>query len=413
MRYASLILLAAVALLIAGCGENAGNNPKIVTLDATDSNLHAVVSANNRFAFDLYKELIATGEGNIFFSPYSISTALAMTYEGARGETAQQMKEVFHFPEKDILRKGSNRMYHIINRGADDYTLRTGNALWAQQDFAFLDSYLNTVGEVYGGKTSNVDFVHDTADAVKTINTWVEDQTEGKIKDILSEGDVSPMTRLVLTNAIYFKGDWKLQFKQEDTDKEQFYLTPDNPVDVSMMHLSGEDAQFLYMENDDLQAVVLPYEGDEVSMMVLVPKGDDYNEMDALLTTEYLDSIEKGLVSKNVILSMPKFKFETRTYLASKLKKMGMPLAFSRAADFSGMTGNKDIYIDRVIHQAYIDVDEEGTEAAAATTVTMRTTAMAPQEQVIFRADRPFVFLIRENTSGDVLFMGKVRDPRD
>jgi serpin B len=377
--------------------------------------LNSFVTANNQFAFDLYSRY-KSDEGNVFFSPYIISTALAMTYEGARGKTAEEIQTVFHFP-KDIpaLRQSSLEIYQKINKKDKKYKLSTANALWAQKDYRFLDEYFNLIDQYYGGKVTNLDFKNKTEKSRLTINHWVEEQTDDKIKDLIPAGILSPLTRLVLTNAIYFKGFWLKQFNKKDTEETDFMIGPGNKIKTQMMHLSGKEAEFNYAETDQLQILELPYEGDDLSMLILLPKADDLKAVENSLSVEQLAAWQDLLRKEKMNIYLPKFKFETKYFMANDLKQMGMPTAFLGDVDFSGMTGNKELNIDEVIHQAFVDVNEEGTEAAAeaaaATAVIMAKGAAMPKPVKEFRADHPFIFIIQEQTTGNILFFGRVSDP--
>jgi serpin B len=372
----------------------------------------SVVKANNGFAYDLYGKY-KSDEGNIFFSPYSIENALAMTYEGAIGKTAEEMLSVLGFPgNENVRRTGFQSINNEMNKKDKSYNLSTANALWAQKDYSFRADYFSTTSNYYGGKVTNLDFAGDTENSRQTINRWVEEQTNNKIKDLIPAGGVDAMTRLVLTNAIYFKGNWLIQFNKNNTKERDFRVSPDRTVKAKMMNLAGEKAVFNYGETDKLQILELPYDGKELSMILLLPRGDDIKSFEDSLSAENLASWENSMEEKQVDVFLPSFKFETKYNMAKTLKEMGMPTAFSQAADFSGMTGKKDLFISEVIHQAYVDVNEEGTEAAAATAVIMSNTAiMEPPKIPVFNADHPFIFLIQDKASGNILFMGRVSDP--
>lgn len=377
----------------------------------------SVVNANNQFAFDLYSKY-KSKDGNIFFSPYSISSAIAMTYEGARGKTADEIRSVFHFPKDDSLRRESFlKINDLINKKDKKYTLHTANALWAQEDYKFLEDYFNLVDKYYGGKATNLDFINETEKSRLIINSWVEEQTNNKIKNLIPLGILNSLTRLVLTNAIYFKGFWLKQFDKKDTKKEDFRVNPDNKIKIQMMRLTGE--KFNYAETDKLQILELPYEGKELSMLILLPKEDDLKAVEESLNSEKLSEWKKLLRNEEVNVYLPGFKFETEYFMAQDLNDMGMPTAFTLGidfggeADFSGMTGKKDLNIDEVIHKAFIEVNEEGTEAAAATAVITRCTAslVLRTKVFVFKADHPFIFLIHEMETGNILFMGRVSNP--
>ena len=367
-----------------------------------------VVDANNQFALDLYSEY-KSEEGNIFFSPYSISTALAMTYEGARGQTAEEMQSVFYFPEDDTVRRsGYANLYNEINKEDKKYKLHTANALWPRIDFQLLEEYQNTIDTYYGGKVTRLDYAGEAEKSRQTINGWVEDKTEDKIKDLIPPGILDGDTVLVLTNAIYFKGMWITQFDKKDTREEDFTTGSGDTVKVPMMKLTGEDARFNYAETEDVQILELPYEGEELSMLILLPKEGDLDTIEESITTEKNSEYRNSLQEIQIDIYIPKFKFETKYFMAETLAEMGMPTAFGGGADFSGITGQGGIWIDRVIHQAFVEVNEEGTEAAAATAVIMVESARISK---VFRADHPFIFIIQQKDSGNILFMGRVSDP--
>jgi serpin B len=369
-----------------------------------------VVSANNQFAFDLYEKLIKENDGNIFYSPYSISTALAMTYEGAKEKTAEEIKSVFHFPETNILRPNFAAIYNDINKENEEHTLKTGNALWLQDKYPILEDYLSRVENYYGGKASILDFINEAEKSRQTINSFIEEQTNGKIKDLIPSGYINAITRLVLTNAIYFKGTWKWEFDETDTKDEPFRKSSGDIVNVPMMNMRPEETEFNYAETEKVQILELPYKGEKISMLILLPKENlesIENELTAENLKKYKNQMEKTELNS---ITLPKFEFETKYFMANTLSDLGMPIAFTNSADFSGMTGNKDLFISEVIHQAYIGVDEKGTEAAAATAVIMELKAV-PMDN--FRADHPFLFAIQEKDTGNILFIGRVMDPSE
>ncbi|MBW3013092.1 serpin family protein [Candidatus Woesearchaeota archaeon] len=402
--------LALLSVLLVGCGEEEQDIVVPVDdADATPEKVAGVVDANNQFAFDLYHKYKGQS-GNIFYSPYSISTALAMTYEGAGGKTAEEMQNVFHFPDEETRRPAFARIYNEINKKDKSYKLNTANALWAQEDFNFLPEYMGMIEQYYGGRATNLDFIGDAEGSRQTINNWVEEQTNDKIKDLIPERIINEMTRLVLTNAIYFKGTWVKQFDKKDTMDEDFYVNPETTVKVPMMRQTGEEAKFNYAETEDLQMLELPYDGEELSMLILLPK-EDLKAIDDSLTPEKISSIRKMLHEQQINIYIPKFKFETKYMMKEDLEQMGMPTAFSMYADFSGMTGDDSLYIAQVIHQAFVEVNEEGTEAAAATAVIMELKAAMIERE--FRADHPFIFIIQQKDTGNILFMGRVNKPAE
>ncbi|MFB0552413.1 MAG: serpin family protein [Phycisphaerae bacterium] len=391
-----------------------------------ETNKHLIVTGNNEFALELYAKL-RSKEGNLFFSPYSISTALAMAHAGARGVTEAQIASVLHFPV--IAKPGTELSSKLIpdrqqfasvfgkiiedlnNRGKKGgYELRVANALWGQKGYGFLEDFLGLIKNNYDGRLNEVDFVRAAETARKTINTWVEKETNNKIKNLIQKGVLDSMTRLVLTNAIYFKGNWARQFKEDRTKEAPFTLADGRKVDVAMMN---QTAEFKYMEAESFQGLELPYVDDELSMIILLPKEfDGLDEFEKTITAENLSKWMDELNNREVRVSVPKFKMTSQFGLASVLKSMGMTDAFSANADFSGMNGKRDLFISAVIHKAYVDVNEEGTEAAAATAVTMKLTSVGPARIPVFQADHPFLFIIRDNHSGSILFIGRVMNPK-
>ncbi len=385
--------------------------PLVNDTGSTQQGIQEVVDANNKFAFELYSKLDKYIDGNMFYSPYSVSAALAMTYEGAKGQTADEIKSVFHFPETGVLRPNFAAIYNNINKKDKSYKLSTGNALWTQKDYVFLEDYKSMVEKYYGGKSVNLDFIGETEKSRQTINAFVEKQTNGKIKDLIPEGFLTPDIRLVITNAIYFKGTWIWQFDKSKTYQKDFKITPDNTVKTPMMFMDNDKATFNYADLGNLQVLELPYKGEEISMLVVLPT-TDLDDIEPSLTTEKLKEWKSQMrESKLDAIYLPKFEFDTKYFLNEVLTALGMPTAFSNGADFSGMTGAKDLLISSVIHQAYIKVDEEGTEAAAATAVNVRVTSISPTRKE-FIADHPFIFIIQEKATGNILFMGRVIDPR-
>ena len=372
----------------------------------------AVAEGNNAFAVELYGQL-RKQNGNLFFSPESISTAFAMAYAGARGDTASEIAKALHFtlpPER--LHPAMGALLANLNAAHDGYQLRVADALWAEKDYTFLDDYLKLTSTDYGAGFNRVDF-KGAPDAVRlTINQWVEQQTADKIKDLLQPGVLTPAMRLVLTNAIYFKGNWQTQFDKAQTRDEDFHLSAAQTVRAPLMNLQG---RFNYFNGGTFQVLEIPYKSGDLSMIVFLP--NDVNGLSALeqsltasSTQQWLGQLRPG---SKVILTLPRFKMTQQFELAGTLGAMGMPQAFEKnVADFSGMTGKRDLWISAAIHKAFVDVNEEGTEAAAATGIVMRSMAVTrEQPPIVFRADHPFLFLIRDNRSGGILFMGRVTDP--
>ena len=371
----------------------------------------AVVEGNTAFALDLYRQL-RTSRGNLFFSPYSVSTALAMTSAGAKGNTSRQMSEVLHFTIKQQpLHRAFNQLEAQLNALEQEkgIELRVANSLWVQEDHPFLSGFFEVVKRNYQAQLSYADFTTAPEAARSKINAWVERQTNEKIKDLIKPGVLSALTRLVLANAIYFKGVWASQFDKKATGYAKFWLNPNTAVDLPMMM---QEHQFNYMENDKLQVLELPYAGNDLSMIVLLSKKvQGLAAVENSLTVESLSTLLVRLRERTVMVYLPRFKLTSEFSLESTLASMGMPAAFNpQAANFADMDGTRMLYISAVVHKAFVEVNEEGTEATAATGVVMTRTA-AHGRPTVFRADHPFVLLIRDSRSGSILFIGRMLNP--
>ncbi|MGB0386002.1 MAG: serpin family protein [Ardenticatenaceae bacterium] len=391
------------------------NKPRL-TGRASESELAELASGNSAFAFELYQQLRNENEeGNLFYSPYSISLALAMTYAGAAGDTAQQMADTLHYslpqaplhPAFNALDTTLSSYGEAEAEEENRFQLNIANRIWGQAGYGFLPTYLDTLAENYGAGLQTLDFANHTEEARQTINEWVSEQTEEKIQDLIPSGLLDPTVRLVLTNAIYFNGKWVQPFEKDATHDDQFTLLDGSTVTVPMMSQTGF---FGYAQADGYQAVALPYRGADMAMLVLLPQAGRFDEIEAAFSSDNLTTISDQLTPQNVRLFVPKFTFESKFNLSDTLAKMGMPVAFSDQADFSGMTGNRDLLISNVLHKAFVAVDEAGTEAAAATSVGM-TLSSAPVDPALMRLDRPFLFLIRDNRTGTILFVGRVLNP--
>ncbi len=376
----------------------------------------ALVEGNNCFALELYGRLkdepsVSQQGGNLFFSPYSISTALAMTYAGARGETARQMTDVLHFDlPDDSLPAAFGRLAQALRVPPKDapYELRIANALWGQEGYEFRSEFLDVVGEHYGGGLQQVDFVKQTDAAREIINQWVRQQTNDKIKDLIAPGVLTPQTRLVLTNAIYFLGTWVDKFDPKRTGTEPFWLNAEKSADAELMRQTNN---FYYAEDDAVQILQLPYKGGRMAMVIVLPREKDgLAQLEKQFSPGWLHDRLKNAQHQEVIVTVPKFKMTSSLGLSKMLAAMGMTDAFDMKADFSGMADNRELFISDVVHKAFVEVNETGTEAAAATAVAVAAKAM-PKPAVTFRADHPFIFLIRDNVTGSILFMGRLVNP--
>ena len=377
-----------------------------------DADLASLVRGNTRFALDFYAQ-IRHVEGNLICSPYSISTALAMTYAGARGNTEAQMAQTLHFAlDQERLHPACAALQGVLRAVQDQghVQLCVANSLWPHDGYPFLDAYLSLVKRTYGVSISPVDYANETEAARLAINAWVKEKTGSKIDELIKQGVLNTLTRLVLANAIYFKGDWASQFDVADTRDAPFWVTRDHQVDVPMMAQRG---RFGYTEADGLQVLVLPYLGDDLSMVVFLPaEKDGLATLEGRLSAESLARWTDRLVECEVQVHLPRFRFRFGDDLVSVLVAMGMADACDRdRADFSGMDGIVHwLSIGAVIHEAVIEVNEEGSEAAAATAVVMQSRGRPPPLPV-FCADHPFLFMIRENATGSVLFLGRATDP--
>ena len=403
IRKISIILIAILVVLFVDF--------HISLLTAKETDVKTLVEGNTKFAFDLYAKLKEEEEGNLFYSPYSISTALAMTYAGAMGNTEKQMAEVLHFILKDEgLHSAFAELQTQLNivQKKGEIKLDVANSIWGQEGYDFLKEFLDVINEYYRGKVKFVDFIKACEDARNQINEWVEQKTKNKIKELIKPGILVPLTRLVLVNAIYFKGKWENEFEKKLTKDTPFWVTPEDTVHCPMMH---QKSNFNYYENDSLQILELPYLGDDLSMIVLLPKQiDGLKKLENSLT---IDNLNKWMNVSNqeIEVYLPKFKMISEFSLGKTLSAMGMTDAFiPHKADFSGINGSRELFISDVIHKAFVDVNEEGTEAAVATAVVMKKILSVPKQPIVFRADHPFIFLIR-NVSGSILFIGRMVDP--
>ncbi|XP_078686719.1 leukocyte elastase inhibitor-like isoform X10 [Branchiostoma floridae x Branchiostoma belcheri] len=369
-------------------------------------------AANTEFALSLYRQLCGDS-GNVFFSPYSISVALAMTSLGARGSTEAAMKGTLCYKDmsNDVLHSTFSTLHQQLY-ASDKYTLQTANRLYGEQTYSFLQDFLNATRKNYGAELASVDFKGAAEQVRGTINKWVEEQTKDKIKDLIPAGAVDAMTRLVLVNAIYFKGNWDKQFKAEMTQDMDFNINNNEKVKVPMMKM---EEKFNYGEFQDqkFRVLELPYVEKELSMLIFLPdEVEGIRNLESALTATTLQTVSSQMYSTKVNLMLPRFKLEQDFSLGETLKKMGMGEAFSDGADFSGMSAAADLFISEVVHKAFVEVNEEGTEAAAATGVFMLGCSMpAPPTSTWFIVNRPFMFFIRDNHTNSFLFCGKLQTP--
>jgi serpin B len=421
-----LIILSISAILLTACApqlppitgeEIKSDKHRIESPVVSESALTTLTEGNTDFALNLYRQL-KDDDGNIFFSPFSVSMALAMVYAGARGATETEMADTMHFglPQSE-LHPAFNKLDSELNsrgegaQGKDDkgFRLNIVNAIWGQEGFDFLQGFLDTLAENYGAGMRLLDFIANPEQCRQIINKWVSDQTEDRIKDLIPEGLIDKNTRLVLTNAIYFNAAWLNQFEEGATREGDFHLLNGSTASVDMMH---QTEHMGYTSGDGYEAVELPYDGDELSMIIMVPDEGQFEQFEDTINAGFLNTVIHGIADRNVSLALPKYEFESEFNLNDAMKSMGMSEAFSQSADFSGMTGKRDLYISDIVHKAFVSVDENGTEAAAATAVIMRLTAAPGGETITVTIDRPFIFLIRDIPTDTILFMGRVVNPQ-
>ncbi|HEY5914978.1 MAG TPA: serpin family protein [Verrucomicrobiae bacterium] len=374
----------------------------------------ALVEGNTAFALDLYGQL-KSGPGNLFFSPYSISTALAMVYAGARGDTEKQMDQVLHFgSEQRQVHSAFGELQNQLKEAGQQkgIELNIANALWAQQGHPFLPAFLNVAKDEYQASVNQADFRTGAEAARATVNQWAAEQTKEKIRDILPSGSVDASTRLVLANAIYFKGAWAKPYDKNQTSKQPFHRSATSLASAPLMHHFDN---VRYMEDSQFQAVELPYRNGELSMLVLLPRQvEGCGNLEDRLTPALLSGVLARMTKRQVEIFFPRFKLESKFKLNDTLSRMGISDAFGSEADFSGIDGTRNLFISGVFHKAWGEVNEEGTEAAAATGVAVALTSAVskpPPPPPVFRADHPFIFFIRDTRSGSLLFLGRLSDP--
>ena len=416
----SLVIM--LSMILAACSPSASlsmaesNKSRETNPTIAEGDVNNLVDGNNAFALDIYNSL-RSENGNLILSPFSISLALAMTYAGARGETESQMAEALHFLPQDQLHSAFNALDLALektpanlDKDQEPMNLNIANAVWSEQTFPFQEEFLDIIALNYGAGVHLADFINQAEPARKEINNWVSDQTKDKINDLLPKDSVGPDTRMVLVNAIYFKADWLIQFDANSTGDTPFYLIDGTEVTAKMMQ---EGMYIPYTQGNGYQAVELAYAGETAAMDIIVPDEGNFEAFESSFNKQTLNEILNGMQPTSVSLGVPKFEFTKDFGLSDALKELGMSDAFDIGlADFSGMTGDKDLFIGNVIHKAFVAVDEEGTEAAAATAVIMETTS-APMYDVSLQVDRPFLFIIRNTVSGQILFIGRVMNPAE
>lgn len=378
------------------------------------------VAANNRlFCFDLYKNL-KEAEGNFCFSPYSISSALAMVYNGAKEETQKEMSEVLKFHQPvDALNEGFSFLNHfftkITTEITTDYKVDITNSLWIQTGVAVLPEFLDQLGKYFKVSLRRVDFLRQKESARREINLFVKEKTFGKISDLVGPDDIIDSTKMLLVSSIYMKAKWALRFEESSTKMEPFFVNKETTISAPMMR---QTAHFPCFKSEHFTAVTMPYvqlkeNGPALQFLILLPnKNFGIAELEKSMSDEVFKKIITELESEEITLIMPKFKFTKGFSLKNSLTAMGMKTAFEREADFSGITGSKDLQMGQVAHKVFIAVDENGTEAAAATSVSMNLKAIFDsREPWVFQADHPFMFVIYEKLTSSILFCGRITNP--
>jgi len=430
----SVLAISSLLLIVSGCDNTIRNNTvstvtdmitpspqtisnqvpltEVKTLTSTPEGIAEVVTANNQFAIAMYQQINGQpdqADKNVFFSPYSLSTAMAMLYAAAEGETKAQIQKTFHYPAPAILNPNSATLYNQFNKPSPDYKLATVNDLWMQQGLTPTKSYIDTVQRYYSGQVTALDFEGSPDPARQTINKKIAEKTKQMIPELLPKGSIKSNTAVVLTNAIYFKGDWTMPFTAERTSAQPFYNAIGRASTVQMMQ---QQSYFSYYENKHIQVVQLPYKGDDLSMLVVLPKLNHKLAMQQLAKSLSATKIKQwsvGLVRQEVDLQLPKFKLDARYQMKTLLGDMGMTKAFNNEAEFNLYADGPPIKLDEVYHQAVVTVDEKGTEAAAAAgAVGMYVGMSYPVE---FKADHPFMFMIKDNKTDAILFLGQVNKP--
>ncbi|WP_406657240.1 serpin family protein [Methanolobus sp. ZRKC2] len=402
-----LALFATFVLLCTGCIENAALDANSA-INAESVDEYNIAIANNAFAFDMYST-IKNQDENLFFSPYSIFTSMAICYDGAEGSTKEQMSDVFYFPlKKPVLEGSSKALMDTINSGNDACDLETTNALWILEEYPVNEQYVSNVRDYYGGTVSSLDFINKPQVSRNVINEWVEEKTNEKIKELIPEGEIGSETRLVITNTIYFNGKWIKQFDPDETRTRSFTFSNGDEKRVGTMYNVDK---YNYGEDQKAKILELPYKGNELCMYVVLPKENDISGFENAFTPEYYGTLKQNMSPEGYVnVYIPKFSFETKAELKSPLLKMGVVDAFDQAtANFSGIASSESLAISEIYHQAFVDVHEKGTEAAAATGAVIEDEAMAYTWE--FRADHPFIFVIEDKRTNCILFMGKVESP--
>lgn len=378
----------------------------------SSNNADQTIDACSLFALELFREL-AKDDENVFFSAWSLNAALSMTYEGARGETAKEIESVLHLAENDSARRLSfSEVNERICADNPDYTFALASSLWADSGLPIRPEYSELVENFYHARASNVEFKAAPENARQTINSWAENRTHSKIKELVPPGYINSMTQLVLINAVYFNATWSKQFDREITRDGQFTTESGETVIVPMMRRIDEGARFEYMKTDEVEMLQMPFKGERLLMTVILPKEHEMAALESSLTMDDIRRWKDALKEQRVDVYLPRFRIKSSYSLKDSLANLGMPAAFEKTANLTGISAAGGLFINEVIHQAYVDINEDGAEASAATAVMIGETASRDAEEaIVFRADHPFLFMIEDRVTGGMLFMGKVGNP--
>ena len=378
-----------------------------VTLDGIEN----VVTANNQFAIKLFNNISQNLDKNVFLSPWSISNAMVITYEGAGGNTASEIQNVLNFPtDYNTLRSSYAKLINDNNKNEGNYTLKTANAIWINNQSNILSEYQNTVEKYYLASSKSLDFNNKSQSSANEINNWVRKNTNNKIDKLVSPDNINNLTEIIITNAVYFYADWLEKFDKKDTKNQDFKILNGQNISIPFMNLTKS---FNYTEDENTQILEMDYKGEKVSMLILLPKESSSQNIQSLITLEQINKWKSQLTKKKVLIQIPKFKFETEYKLIDNFQELGITSAFiGGKADFSKLSNKSDLYINEINHKAYIDVSEKGTEAVAATSVGIMLMSL-PRivEPIKFIVDHPFIFLISEKETGNILFVGRVTNP--
>lgn len=388
--------------------------PRQAEPQVDDAYLEELARGNNAFAFDLYHAVRQEDDGNLIYSPYSISLAFSMVYAGARGQTETELAQILHFLPQDVHHRAFNaldqRLAALSEAGDEDeaepFQLNIANAVWGQIGLPFEEAYLAILAEQYGAGLRASDFAQYPEESRQEINDWIAEQTAERIQDILPPGAIDPATRLVLANAIYFNASWRFPFNADVTQDGPFTLLDGSQVTVPLMRQSG--ARILYAEGPNYQAITLPYAGENMQMLIILPEAGQFEAVEANLSADFLNQARGQAQLRDVNLTMPRFEFDSDLDLRELLTGMGLRNPFSGAADFSGIVAGSDLFISDALHRGTITVDEEGTEAAAVTVIILAESMLETAEA---RLDRPFIFTIMDQQTGALLFLGRVMNP--